>query len=67
MLYLVDALEQQGRWKDAVDALFQIAKLDGMVGPETNISIFDSLSGLDFVALEERVARRAAEKSPSVQ
>ena len=58
MLMDAELLRGQGRIKDAADVLFQVAKMEGWVGPETTTNIFQTLSGDNLAKLKEQFSKK---------
>jgi len=62
-----DRLRQAGRFKEAAEILFSVAKMEGWVGPETSTTIFQDLSGAEIERLRDALAKRreAASTKPN--
>ena len=56
MLDNSERLTQAGKFKEAAEVLFQLAKVEGWVGAETSINFWDSLTGADITKLREKFA-----------
>ena len=59
-----DRLRQAGRFKEAAEILFSVAKAEGWVGPETTTNIFQDLSGQEIERLRDALAKRREATAP---
>lgn len=58
MLDAVDRLLILDKFADASEILFKIAKVEGWVGAETSINLFQELSGKDISEMREALKRK---------
>lgn len=58
MLANAKSLETMGKVKEANEALMGVARVEGWVGGEQTVNIFDSLTGADYQKLKDSVEQR---------
>ena len=62
LLALANKLEEAGKYGDASEVYFKIAKMSGWVGPESTVSVFGELSQRDMDAIRDKIAKDAQSK-----
>lgn len=62
MLEASQKLIQNGKLKESADVLAQVAKIEGWVGPESSVTIFQELSGADLGKLREVFAAKQKQR-----
>ena len=55
LLIIAQALTDEGDHKKAAEVLFQVAKIEGYVGSESNVNIFANLNAENFAELRNRI------------
>ena len=57
LIVLSQKLEEEGSFDKAAEVVLKIAKIQGWVGPESNVSVFGELTQRDLDAIREQVVK----------
>lgn len=55
----IDRLAAEGAWDKVITGVRELARLEGWVGPETDISVFAGLTAKDIAEAKERLRAKA--------
>lgn len=58
MVICIQGLMEKGEWDKAVEAILKLAKVEGWVGAETSVNVFQELKGEQFEELKRRALER---------
>lgn len=56
---LAQRLMDEGQYEKTAEVLFKLAKMEGWVGPESNVNVFGSLSHKDLQNIREELKKEA--------
>ena len=63
MYWLASQLAEAGELEKALDGLLKLSKVQGWLGAETNVNVFQGLSGRDIETLKKQTIERQKEES----
>ena len=66
MLYLVDRLMDAGEHDKALEGLLKVARVEGWLSGETQVTVFNQLTDKEIAEIKQRAAERVAGQSGSV-
>lgn len=58
MLFFIERLSDEGEYRDAVEGLLKVAKVEGWLNDTTNVNVFNSLTDKQLAELKQRAAER---------
>jgi hypothetical protein len=67
MLFFIERLSDEGEYRDAVEGLLKVARVEGWLNETPNINVFNNLTDQELNAIKQRAAERvlAAGTSPA--
>lgn len=62
----IDRLAAEGNWKDVITGVRELARLEGWVGPEMDVTVFAGLTQKEILEAKQKLLERAKSQDTAV-